>query len=104
MDDKKLLGRKIKEIRKSKGITQERLAELIEMEPNSISVIESGRNFPTLTSLIKIANALNVSLPDFFSYDYLNDKKELKKLIVEKIEMLSEEQLRYLFKYLKSVF
>ena len=51
MDNKKKLGLKIKELRKRKGLTQEELAELIQMEQNSISVMESGRNFPTLGTL-----------------------------------------------------
>lgn len=104
MDDKKLLGKKIQEIRKSRGLTQERLAEIVEMEPNSISIIESGRNFPTLSNLVKIANALGVGLSDFFAYDYLNSSEELKKIILEKIETMDEKGLKNLFKYIKMLY
>lgn len=104
MDDKKLLGRKIQEIRKSRGLTQEMLAEIVEMEPNSISIIESGRNFPTLSNLVKIANALGVGLSDFFTYDYLNSAEELKKIILEKIETMDEKGLKNLFKYIKMLY
>ncbi len=102
MEDKKLLGKKIQEIRKKCGLTQEELAEIIDMEQNSISIIESGRNFPTLSNLSKIAKALNVNLSDFFVYDYLDSPDELKKNIYEKIESMDEIQLRNLFKYIKS--
>ena len=58
MDNKKKLGKRIKELRKNAGLTQEQVAEQIEMEQNTISVIESGRNFPTLMTLEKIAKVL----------------------------------------------
>ena len=81
MENKKKLGKKIQELRKQKGFTQEKLAELIGMEQNTISVIESGRNFPTLTTLEKISNAFDVNLSDFFNYEYFENTNELKKFI-----------------------
>ena len=39
MDKKKLLGKRIKEIRKARGLTQEKLAELIDIETCSLSAI-----------------------------------------------------------------
>lgn len=56
MDNKKLLGKRIKEIRKAKDMTQEKLAELINIETGSLSAIESGRHFPSLPTVEKIAN------------------------------------------------
>lgn len=53
MDNKKLLGKRIKEIRKQKNLTQEQLAELIQIETGSLSAIESGRHFPSLPTLEK---------------------------------------------------
>ena len=94
MDHKKLLGQTIKYFRKAKNLTQEQLAELVGMEPNSISIIESGRNFPTLNSLEKIANALEIELNLLFKYsstrtgaqiiDEIN--RELNKLDNQKLE------------------
>ena len=56
MDNKKLLGKRIKEIRKQKNLTQEQLAELIQIETGSLSAIESGRHFPSLPTLEKNFN------------------------------------------------
>ena len=66
------------------------------MEPNSISIIESGRNFPTLNSLEKIANALDIELNLLFRYnsDKTNSQiieeinKELNKLDNRKLEKI----------------
>lgn len=103
MDNKKKLGLKIKELRKRKGLTQEQLAELIDMEQNSISVIESGRNFPTLGTLEKIAQILEVNLSDFFNYDYIDDIETIKASTKDIIRKMDNNQIRQLFKYVKSI-
>ena len=103
MDNKKKLGLKIKELRKRKGLTQEELAELIQMEQNSISVMESGRNFPTLGTLEKIAKVLDVNLSDFFDYDYIEDIDDIKAWTEDIISKMDDKQLRQLFKYVKSI-
>lgn len=103
MDNKKKLGLKIKELRKRKGLTQEELAELIQMEQNSISVMESGRNFPTLGTLEKIAKVLDVNLSDFFDYDYIEDIDVIKASAEDIISKMDDKQLRQLFKYVKSI-
>lgn len=103
MDNKKKLGLKIKELRKRKGLTQEQLAELIDMEQNSISVIESGRNFPTLGTLEKIAQILEVNLSDFFNYDYIDDIETIKASTKDIIHKMDDNQIRQLFKYVKSI-
>ena len=103
MDNKQKLGKRIKELRKSKGYTQERLAELINMEQNSISIIESGRNFPTLVTLEKIANVLEVDLSDFFNYDYFNDMEFVKQYTQNRLKKMNDEEFRQVFKYIKSV-
>ena len=103
MDNKKKLGKRIKELRKNAGLTQEQVAEQIEMEQNTISVIESGRNFPTLMTLEKIAKVLNVELSDFFDYEYLEDIDSIRYYVQNKFQQLNETKLRQLFKYMKTL-
>ena len=69
IDNKKALGKRIKEIRKSRGIKQEQLAELIGVEPPSICNIENGHNYPTIQNLEKIVKALNSSYAEKFAYE-----------------------------------
>lgn len=66
-NNKKLLGKRIKQIRKNAGYTQEKLSELIGIETGSLSGIESGRCFPSLVTLEKIAKVLNVKLKTFLN-------------------------------------
>lgn len=103
MDNKKKLGKRIKELRKQKGYTQEQVAEMIELEQNTISVIESGRNFPTLVTLEKIASVLQVELSDFFNYDYLDDIEKVRQLTEEKVGKMNDEQIRQLFNLIKNI-
>lgn len=93
MDHKKLLGQRIKYFRKSKKLTQEQLAELVGMEPNSISIIESGRNFPTLNSLEKIAKALDIELNILFRYSRTQTNSEIIDNINFELTKLSNEKL-----------
>lgn len=78
---KKLLGKRFREIRKSLGYTQEQFAEFAGIEPQSISKIESGKNFPLLSNLEKIANKLNINLSEFFIYNHKVSEDELKLLL-----------------------
>ena len=57
---KKLIGKRIQEIRKQKKITQEYLAELIVIETPSISNIETGKYFPSAENLDKILEVLEM--------------------------------------------
>lgn len=58
----KALGKRIKEIRKSKGLTQLDLAVRVNKDYSSIARVETGRTNPTYTTLVKIAQGLEVSV------------------------------------------
>jgi transcriptional regulator with XRE-family HTH domain len=61
MDMRKLVGRNTARIRAEKGLTQERLAELVGMSQQYISDLERGKRNPTLVTVHEIAVALGVS-------------------------------------------
>lgn len=56
-----LIGMRIKKIRKSKKMTQEKLSELSNISPQHLSQIESAKTKLSLPTLINICNALNVT-------------------------------------------
>lgn len=73
--DYKEIGRRIKEIRHLKNMTQAELAELIDIYDNShISRIEAGVKGISLKSVAKIACVLNVSL-DFLVFGSTTDTR-----------------------------
>ena len=59
--DLKAIGRRIKIAREQKGLTQEALAELVDLTPMHISVIERGFKPTKLETFCRIANILGVS-------------------------------------------
>ncbi len=65
---KKQLGRKISELRKSKGLTQEKLAEKANYSVEFISFVERGINAPSIEGCARIAKALGIPLKDLFDF------------------------------------
>lgn len=62
----KKFGKRLAEIRKQKGITQEQLAVLIDVHRTYIGFIEQGKRNPSIGNINKISKVLNVSLSDLF--------------------------------------
>ena len=104
MDNKKLLGKRIKEIRKSKGLTQEQLSEMIDIETSSLSGIESGRFYPSLHVLEKIASVFDIELIEFFKFSSVNMPENLDKAIFDIIEKQDKNNKRLIYKLLAAAF
>ena len=103
-DNKKLLGKKIKEIRKHFGYTQEQLSELIGIETSSLSGIESGRFFPSLHVLDKMSGVLNIELVEFFKFIEIPLPDDMPKHVSELVSQLSDENQKIIYKIIKSGF
>ena len=93
------IGRRIKEEREEKRITQEQLAELSDLSPNYISKMENG-TYTNIGSkhLIDICNALNITMGDLFQ-DNLNEQQRVnelplnvQKLITSLIQLKPQKQ------------
>lgn len=100
---KELLGARIKELRKACKFSQEELAEMIGVEPQHMSRVESGRSYPSLDRLEKISTALNVPLKDFFEFMHLEDSAERLESIDALAKDLSEDRQRFVYRMLKSL-
>ncbi len=64
MIDYVIIGKRIRELRKNKGLTQAQLAEMSGVEPSNISHIERAATKLSLPTLIGIANALDATLDE----------------------------------------
>ena len=102
-DIKVQLGARIKELRKSKNITQEELVELIGSDTNNLSRIENGKKFMSAEKLSKIADALNVGIKELFDFGHILSDDELKTEIISDINTLSTKQLKYIYKSIKNI-
>ena len=72
----KHIGRRVKEIRNAKGMSQAELAEQIDMSVPYISLIETGTKKASLSTLILIANALGVTVDTLLNGNQSNDSAE----------------------------
>jgi len=101
MTDLKIkLGKRIKYLRKSKNITQERLAEIINMDITSLSKIETGRNYPQPDTIEKLAGALGIDINDLFKFDTSMSKSEYIRKISQNLQFIqeNEEKLKIMYK------
>lgn len=59
-------GERVAGIRKQRGITQEKLADMVELHRTYIGFIEQGKRNPSIGNIYKIAKALRVPVKDLF--------------------------------------
>jgi transcriptional regulator with XRE-family HTH domain len=103
MDDRVLLGRRIKELRKSQGLSQEALAEKMEVHPKYLGSVERGEQNPTLEFLVKLAHALRVELVALFNYPWQKlSVGELKRKLHAMIDKADLERLREVLALMKA--
>ena len=62
----KRVGEKIRLLRRQRGLSQEKLAEMIKMDFTSVNELENGKRNPSLKTVNKIARALKVPVEDLF--------------------------------------
>lgn len=68
-NEKKLIGQKIKTLRKRKGLLQEDLANLVDLKVGTISKYEQGDRTPGINQLLDIAKALECTVNDLLPVD-----------------------------------
>ena len=95
------LGKKIKELRKNRGYSQEVLAELMNVSSCAVSKWESSLSYPDLNNLVLLANLFNVSV------DYLLDNNLLKEsesqVLTNLEEMIKNASYQFDIKKVKEV-
>jgi transcriptional regulator with XRE-family HTH domain len=98
----KNFGQRIKELRETKKITQEQLAELIGVETNTLSRIENGINFTTFDNLKKLADFLDVEIKDLFEFKHQRSKEELIEEINKILAEKTEKEVQNIYKTFKA--
>ncbi len=99
---KKLLGRRIKELRQKKGLTQEQLSDRINVGERNLSKIECGNNFVTAETLSKIIDALEIEPQELFNFKHLEEKNELKEELMEAIRT-EQVDIKLMYQFYKSI-
>lgn len=87
-----LIGRNLLEIRKSRGLSLDKTAELTGVSKAMLGQIERGKTNPTVTILWKIANGLNVSFTAFMK----EEKTQITQVKKEQLQALVDDHGSYL--------
>jgi transcriptional regulator with XRE-family HTH domain len=66
---RKKFGQRLREIRLSRRMSQERFAELLNISVDFLSLIERGRNAPSFETLERMARRLRVPVEDLFTFE-----------------------------------
>ncbi|WP_270816210.1 helix-turn-helix domain-containing protein [Hungatella effluvii] len=100
--DLKAIGTRIKKARESNHLTQEQLAEKVNLSSTHISVVERGIKAPKLETFVDIANALGVT-SDFLLMDVLDDSQQITAISIEISENLKDLPLKEQKRILKII-
>ncbi len=94
-------GKNIKQLRKSRDLTQEVVADAIGVSAQSVSKWECGYGYPDITQLPTIANYFGVTIDELLNNDRDSRKTEYNKFYetVNKCEYGSEEQIEIMCEY-----
>lgn len=90
-DDKKFIAEQIKLHRKKAGLTQEHLAEKVNLSTQHISRIESGCYIPSLNSFFSIVQVLNMDLK-IFGFDIESTDSIRKNKLINLIANSNEKE------------
>lgn len=100
--DYKAIGQRIKIARIKKGITQEAVADLIDITPAHMSNVETGKTKVSLPTLIAIANALSVSVDTLLCDNVIASKIVFEKEAKDIFSDCDEYEVRFLVDLMKS--
>lgn len=93
MINKSAIGRIIQKLRKDKNLTQEELAEKIDLSTNYLSKVERGLSVLNVETFLKMAKVLDFSLEDF-GIKADNRIDDSKKELIERILSSSEKEIK----------
>lgn len=83
------IGKKMRAVRKAKGLTQEKLAELADLHPTFVSEVETGKANYTIATLFAISKALGVKAHEIVESAYFGeDKAGLRQKLDDLIKSL----------------
>ena len=100
-----LLGWRIREIRVSRHLTQEKLGLKADISYKFVGEIERGMQNPSFDTLGKIANALDVELCELLRFDQeIANRKDTEARIMKIVKGLSEDDLRRLMFILRGLY
>jgi len=101
--EQKKIGNFLKNLRKEKGITQEMLAEKLNVSGRTVSRWETGNNMPDISLLIELAEFYDISIPEIVNGERKNEKmNEEVKEVAQTLSAYADFEKENLIKKIQS--
>lgn len=101
--DKKAIGKRIKEYREKRGLTQEALAELVDLSTGYLSAVERGVGLPSVETLVAIMNCIGASADQIFADVVENAYSTSASLLSDEIQELPADERRRILNVVKTM-
>ena len=99
--DKKKFGKRLRQLRLSRNLSQDQLCDKLDMNASMLSNFETGKNAPALETMIKISKALDAEPNEMFYYSHFKTPKELETELLEIFNSLSTEKQMVYYRIIK---
>ena len=86
-----VLGKNLKKARKDKKLTQEFVAESVNISADLLRNIENGRNIGSIPTLLNLCNFLEITLDDLFKPLLTTEKETLDTTLIRYLSSISKE-------------
>lgn len=100
--DYKAIGKRIKVARIRMEITQEQLADRVSVSPTHLSNIETGSTRVSLTTIVKLANALNVTVDDLLCDNLVKARPQFERDMQSLLDDCNDHEVRIAYKVAKA--
>ena len=88
------IAENLKSLRKKKDLTQEEVAEILGVSPQSVSKWERGDTYPDITLLPALANLYKVSVDTIIGMDRINDGQARSALFIAGHQLMRQKDYR----------
>lgn len=95
------IGRKIKEIRLAKGLTQEYVAAIADVNTSHISNIENNRVKISLPTLVHVCNALDTTIDYILADEYDQTSSVLDQEVLRELNSCNDQTKRQILEIIK---
>jgi len=101
--DYKAIGKRIKIARIKADLTQDKLSEKVGISPTHLSNIETGTTRVSLTAIVKLANALNITADDILCDSIIHAKVPFERDFAQLLEDCDEYEIRIIKETIESL-
>ena len=89
--------------RKMNAMSQEKFAELINIDPNSVSRIECGVHYPSMDTLERICTTLKIEMRDLFIFSNKETAEEMRHFLIKTTSEAGIHELRKMVQAVRDI-